>query len=417
MKITKPKGTYDIYSTDAKKIAYVENIAKDIVNNNNFNEIRTPVFEHTEVFLRGVGEGTDIVTKEMYTFSDKAGRSLTLKPEYTASVVRSYIENGFSSMPSPIKLWYIGTLYRYEKMQKGRNREFNTFGIEIFGSESYLADVYAINIGNKFLDNLGLLDKITLKINTIGCSECRKKYITKMKEYLSSYIDTMCDDCKNRYVKNPLRIIDCKEDKCKKIIENMPMITDNVCDDCKKDFENVKLILNNLNIDYIVDKTIVRGLDYYNRTVFEYVSKDLNIALGGGGRYDKLVETLGGVPTYGVGFGMGIDRIMILMEEYNLYKIDYDIDLYFIVLDNNIYAKVIDTVNNLSDLKYIVDMNISNRSLNANLKFADKLNSKYVCIIGEDEVLNNTCVIKNMKNNTQKSVEFNLNNIIESIKE
>lgn len=292
MKYSKAKGTKDIIFDECQKWQKLEEIIRDICKKYNINEIRTPVFENTELFTRSVGDETDIVKKEMYTFEDKGGRSITLRPEGTAGVVRSYIENGMGSLPTPVKLWYNINVYRYEKMQKGRYREFNQFGIEFFGAESYLADFEAIMVGYMLFEKIGLLDRITLNINSIGCTECRKKYIDVLKEYIGKYIETMCEDCKVRFEKNPLRIIDCKEERCKEILKDAPSILDYLCDDCKEHFERIKELLDVNNIKYKINSNIVRGLDYYNRTVFEFVSDKNGVTLCGGGRYDMLVTQL-----------------------------------------------------------------------------------------------------------------------------
>lgn len=407
MKITKQKGTRDIILDDVKIWQYVEKNIRDICMQYNLNEIRTPVFEATELFARGVGDETDIVNKEMYTFLDKGGRSITLRPELTAGVVRSYIENGMSSQASPLKLWYIGNMYRYEKMQKGRYREFTQFGLEIFGSNSYLADIETICVSYELFKRLGLTDKIELSINSIGCKSCRAKYIEALKEYVKPRLDNMCDNCKIRYEKNPMRIIDCKEEKCKSELENVPMITDYLCDECRDDFEKVCTTLDNIGITYVIDKKIVRGLDYYNKTVYEYTAKDLGLATGGGGRYDKLVETLGGNTTPAVGFGLGIDRIILLLKEYNMCEnIDKNVDIYFTIIDERAYPKAINIVNEIRRCGYIVDIDICKRSFKSQLKYADKIKSKYACIIGEDELNREKCIIRNMNDGTQ--VESNL---------
>ncbi len=310
-------------------------------------------------------------------------------------------------MPTPIKLWYTGTMYRYEKMQKGRYREFSQFGIEVLGSDSYLADIEVISVAYELFKKLGLLDKLTLKINSIGCSQCRTKYISALKEYLSNKIENMCEDCKIRFNKNPMRIIDCKQEGCKDSKQNLPMIADYLCDECKSDFENLKSTLSEVGIKYEIDKTIVRGLDYYNKTVFEFISKDLDLAVGGGGRYDTLVEVLGGNHTPAIGFGLGMDRIVLLLKEYNLVKSSRNVDIYFVVTNSNIFSKVFNLTNNLRDLGYIVDIDICDRSFNAQMKYASKIDSKYVCIIGEDEIKENLCSLKNM--NTSEQVKINLN--------
>lgn len=411
MNISRAKGTKDIFFEDMKIWEYVEENIREICLKHNMNQIRTPIFEDTSLFSRSVGNETDIVNKEMYTFLDKGDRSITLRPELTAGVVRAYIENGFSSMPSPIKLWYTGTMYRYEKMQKGRYREFSQFGIEVFGSESYLADIEVISVAYELFKKLGLLDKLVLRINSIGCSECRSKYIIALKEYLADKIDNMCDDCKTRYVKNPMRIIDCKQDKCKEAKQNLPMITDYLCEDCKEDFENLKSTLNAVGMNYEIDKTIVRGLDYYNKTVFEFISKDLDLAVGGGGRYDTLVEVLGGPHTPAIGFGLGMDRIILLLKEYNLVKESKNVDIYFILQDSNAFTKVFNLVEELRNLGYIVDMDICGRSIKAQMKYASKINSNYVCIIGDEEVKENSCSLKNMNTSEQVKVNLSVNDI------
>lgn len=416
MNISRAKGTKDIFFDDMKIWEYVEENIREICLKHNMNQIRTPIFEDTSLFSRSVGNETDIVNKEMYTFLDKGDRSITLRPELTAGVVRAYIENGFSSMPTPIKLWYTGTMYRYEKMQKGRYREFSQFGIEVLGSNSYLADIEVISIAYELFKKLGLLDKLTLKINSIGCSECRAKYITALKEYLADKIENMCDDCKVRYIKNPMRIIDCKQDKCKDKKQNLPLITDYLCDDCKSDFENLKSTLTAVGIEYEIDKTIVRGLDYYNKTVFEFISRDLDLAVGGGGRYDTLVEVLGGKHTPAIGFGLGMDRIILLLKEYSLVKNNRNVDIYFIVTDNNIFSKVFSLTSDLRDLGYIIDIDICNRSFNAQMKYASKINANYTCIIGEDELKENVCSLKNMNTSQQMKVDLSVNEIDKIIK-
>lgn len=416
MKVSKQKGTKDIFFDEVNIWQYIESKIREIALVYNLNEIRTPVFEATELFARGVGDETDIVNKEMYTFLDKGGRSITLRPELTAGVVRAYIENGFDSLPSPVKLWYTGNMYRYEKMQKGRYREFSQFGVEIFGSSSYLADVETILISYNLFEKLGLKDKVSLNINSIGCSECRKEYIEKLKEYLKPNLDNMCETCKVRFEKNPLRILDCKEEKCKKYLENAPMITDNLCDVCKNDFENLKIALDNANVKYEIDKNIVRGLDYYNKTVYEYISKDLNLAVGGGGRYDKLVEVLGGNSTPAVGFGLGMDRIQILLKEYNLCSdLKQNVDIYFALMADAAYNKLYDVIYDLRNAGYVVDYDISSKSFKAQMKYANKLNAKYVCIIGEEEVNKNTCMLKDMETGNQLEVLLNTDEIINNM--
>ena len=416
MKITRQKGTKDIYFDEIKVWQYAEANIKRICESYNVNEIRTPVFEATELYSRGVGDETDIVNKEMYTFLDKGGRSITLRPELTAGVVRSYIENGMSSLHSPLKFWYTSNMYRYEKMQKGRYREFVQFGVEIFGSDSYLADLETIGISNDFFESINLRDKLILSINSIGCKECRKAYLEKLKEFVKPNLDKMCDTCKTRFEKNPMRMLDCKEDKCKEILKDAPIITDCLCDDCREDFEKVKKGLEALNIDYTVDTSIVRGLDYYNKTVYEWTSKDLGLAVGGGGRYDGLVEILDGPHTPAVGFGIGMDRVIMLLREYDLVKDIFDrVDFYIAALDENSNFKVASIVKELRNKGYIVDNNITSRNFKNQLKYADKIKARYAIIVGEDEVKNNICQLKNMENGNQVQCALDTDDIIKNM--
>lgn len=414
MKVTKQKGTRDIYLDDIKIWQFVERNIREIANAYNLNEIRTPVFEATELFSRGVGEETDVVNKEMYTFLDKGGRSITLRPELTAGVVRSYIENGFDSYISPIKFWYMGNMYRYEKMQKGRYREFSQFGVEIFGSKSYKADLEAIIISSNFLDRIGLRGKYTLSINSIGCKKCREEYINKLKSYIKPNLSSMCDDCKKRYDKNPLRVLDCKVEKCQEILKDAPMILDNLCDDCKNSFNKVINSLEKLNINYKIDKKIVRGLDYYNGIVYEYTSDDLGLAIGGGGRYDTLVENLGGASTPAVGFGMGLNRVVLLLEDMKE-KLKSYVDVYFLITNDEGYIKSLDVIKKLRENGYKIEQDLSEKSFRAQLKYADKIKARYVIILGEDEIKNNKCILRNMENGSQKEICFNFDEIVDNI--
>lgn len=414
MKVTKQKGTRDIYLDYIKIWQFVERNIREIANAYNLNEIRTPVFEATELFSRGVGEETDVVNKEMYTFLDKGGRSITLRPELTAGVVRSYIENGFDSYISPIKFWYMGNMYRYEKMQKGRYREFSQFGVEIFGSKSYKADLEAIIISSNFLDRIGLKGEYTLSINSIGCKKCREKYINKLKSYIKPNLSSMCDDCKKRYDKNPLRVLDCKVEKCQEILKDAPMILDNLCDDCKNSFNKVINSLEKLNINYKIDKKIVRGLDYYNGIVYEYTSDDLGLAIGGGGRYDTLVENLGGASTPAVGFGMGLNRVVLLLEDMKE-KLKSYVDVYFLITNDEGYIKSLDVIKKLRENGYKIEQDLSEKSFRAQLKYADKIKARYVIILGEDEIKNNKCILRNMENGSQKEICFNFDEIVDNI--
>lgn len=418
MKILRQKGTKDIYADDILIWQYIEKNIRQIAKEFNISEIRTPVFEATELYARGVGDETDIVDKEMYTFLDKGDRSITLRPELTAGVVRSYIENGMSSLTQPLKYWYIGNMYRYEKMQKGRYREFSQFGLEIFGSDSYMADIETILVSYELMKRLKLSDKVILSINSIGCNQCRAKYVQNLKEYLSDKIDKMCDSCKKRYDKNILRILDCKVEDDQKILENAPMITDYLCDDCKNNFENFKNMLSKLNIPYVVNKKIVRGLDYYNKTVYEYTSKDLGLAVGGGGRYDTLVEALGGKNTPAVGFGIGMDRLVLLLKDsIDIANLKPKVDIYFASLGDDAKIVANKIINELRDKKYdyIIESDICNRSFKAQLKYANNISARYVCIIGQDEIDKGICAIKNMDNGIQEDVKLDSDSIADYI--
>ena len=307
--IQKPKGTKDILPQEIFKWQYIELEVKKIFENYGYKEIRVPVFENTELFLRGVGETTDVVQKEMYTFNDKGGRSITLRPEGTAGVIRSYIENGMASLPSPVKLWYNMSMYRYENVQKGRLREFHQIGAEAICTSSYLADVEMISMASKIFKRLNI-PNIKVTINSIGCPTCRKKYQEALKQFIKPNLEKYCDTCKTRFDKNPMRILDCKEKRCKELNIGAPVIIDYLCDECKNHFENVKKGLDDLNIKYEVDPLIVRGLDYYTKTVFEFISEEEGYTVLAGGRYDGLVKELDGQDTNCIGFAMGVERFI-----------------------------------------------------------------------------------------------------------
>ncbi|MDO4458727.1 MAG: histidine--tRNA ligase, partial [Clostridia bacterium] len=310
-----PKGTQDLLPKDTAKWQLVEDVMRNEASVHGFGEIRTPVFEHTELFLRGVGDTTDVVEKQMYTFEDKGGRSITLKPEGTAGAVRSFLESGIYNDGYPVKLYYMTPCYRYEKPQAGRLREFHQFGVEMFGAAEPVADAEVIMLAKNIFDRLGV-QNLTLYINSIGCPECRAKYHQALKDYFGQYKDELCETCNSRLERNPMRILDCKSPICKKIAEGAPKIIDYLCDDCSAHFEGVKSYLDAAGVEYEIDPNIVRGLDYYTRTVFEFVSNDLGAqsTVCGGGRYDGLVEEMGGKPTPGLGFGMGLERLMLVLE-------------------------------------------------------------------------------------------------------
>lgn len=409
--IQKPKGTKDILSEESIKWRYTEAVADCIFSNYGFKEVRIPTFEYTELFERGVGDTTDVVQKEMYTFEDKGGRSITLRPEGTAGIVRSYIENGISSKPSPFKAMYCMPMFRYENVQKGRYREFNQIGAEIIGTSSYLADVELISMAYKFLKELNLGDVI-LTINSIGCPECRKKYQEALKEFIVKNIEEYCSTCKSRFEKNPMRILDCKEKRCKELNQGAPIILDYLCEECKTHFENVKNALDELNIEYEIDSSIVRGLDYYTKTVFEFISKKDGYTVLAGGRYDGLVKELGGPDTPAVGFAAGEERLLSLIPDEDIN--DLPIELYITSMGEEYDLTAMKLANDLRD-NISVQTNISSRSFNAQMKYANKINALYTIVIGEDEVNNKKCKIKNMKNGEEIEIELNADLISEKI--
>ena len=325
--IQKPKGTKDILIDEIDKWNYTENTALNVFENYGYKEIRVPTFEYTELFERGVGDTTDVVQKEMYTFEDKGGRSITLRPEGTAGIVRSFIENGLSSKTLPLKVYYAMPMFRYENVQKGRYREFNQIGAELIGTDSYLADVEMISMANTFLRELNIKD-IFLTINSIGCPKCREKYQQALKEFIGNNIENYCSTCKSRFEKNTMRILDCKDVKCKQLNKGAPVILDYLCEECNIHFENVKKGLNALGIDYQVDSSIVRGLDYYTKTVFEFISKTDGLTVLAGGRYDGLIKELGGQNIPAVGFAAGEERLIMLLDEKNIY-VD-NLDMYIV---------------------------------------------------------------------------------------
>ncbi len=410
--IQKPKGTKDILPDEVFKWQYIEEKVKKIFENTGMKEIRVPVFEHTELFSRGVGETTDVVQKEMYTFEDKGGRSITLRPEGTAGVVRSYIENGMASMPTPIKLWYEMAMYRYENVQKGRLREFRQIGTEILGTSSYLADVEAIMLGVRIFEELNI-PNVKLNLNSIGCPECRKKYQDALREFIRPNLDKYCDTCKTRYEKNPMRILDCKEKRCKEMNQGAPVILDYLCDDCREHFENVKTMLTKLGVDYEIDAGIVRGLDYYTRTVFEFVSEDDGLTVLGGGRYDGLVKEVGGQDTPAVGFAMGVERLLEVFDRYNkdLVK-EKSMDLYIANIGEKANDFATKLVLELRKAGVFVEKDICERSLKAQFKYADKNNAKFVLTLGDDEVETKKARIKNMQTGEEVETELDAENII-----
>lgn len=408
--IQKPKGTKDLLPSESYKWQDAEDKVKKVLESYNFKEIRVPVFEHTELFQRGVGETTDVVQKEMYTFNDKGGRSITLRPEGTAGVVRAFLENGMGSMPSPVKLWYNMGMYRYENVQKGRLREFHQIGAELIGSSSYLADVEVILLGNSIFEALNI-PNIKLTINSIGCPKCRGEYQKVLREFIGKNLDEYCDTCKTRFEKNPMRILDCKEKRCKELNVGAPMMIDYLCDECKEHFENVKSMLNSANLKFEIDPGIVRGLDYYTKTVFEFIDENSGLTVLGGGRYDGLVEEFGGPHTPAVGFATGVERLMEMYNENNSNIEEQRPDLYILSLGKVENRKALELSVLLRKDGYIVEKDIFERSFKSQMKYADKIGAKNLLVIGENELNSNTAKIKNMTTGAEKEVTLNYEDI------
>ena len=413
--IQKPKGTKDLLPEESYKWQEVESKVKKVLESYNFKEIRVPVFEHTELFQRGVGETTDVVQKEMYTFDDKGGRSITLRPEGTAGVARAYLENGMGSMPSPVKLWYNMGMYRYENVQKGRLREFHQIGAELIGSGSYLADVDVILMANNIFKALNIPD-ISLNINSIGCPKCRGEYQKILREFIGKNLNDYCDTCKTRFEKNPMRILDCKEKRCREFNQGAPMMIDYLCDECKEHFENVKSMLDNLGVKYQIDSGIVRGLDYYTKTVFEFVDEKSGLTALGGGRYDGLVEEFGGQPTPAVGFATGVERIMELYNANNNLEDNKVPELYILSLGKKENKKALELAEGLRQKGIIVEKDIFERSFKSQMKYADKIKAKNLLVIGENELNESKAKIKNMQTGEEKEISLDLESIVNLIK-
>lgn len=413
------KGTQDLLPADSYKNQYLESTLLDIAGNYGFKEIRTPVFEHTELFARGVGDTTDVVQKEMYTFTDKGGRSITLRPEGTAGAARAFLEHGLFNESLPQKVCYLTSCYRYEKPQAGRYREFHQFGVECFGTQSPAADAELISLANEIFNFLGVKN-LNLEINSIGCPKCRAEYHKALKAYFEGYKEELCGTCLDRLDRNPMRILDCKSPICSKIAEDAPVMIDYLCDDCKEHFEKVKKYLDALNIVYHVNPQIVRGLDYYTKTVFEFVStneKTKGLVCGGGGRYDGLIEELGGAHTPSLGFAMGLERLLSVMEAEGCeMPEDKTCDLYIASIGDNASLKAAALCADLRSEGIAAQFDIAGRSVKAQMKYANKINAKYTCVIGDDDIEKGEVNVKNMDSGETQSVKLdNLTDSFESI--
>ena len=408
MAIIAPNGTMDTLPAQVYKWLYVEKKFSEFCDKYGFKEIRTPAFEHTELFKRGVGDTTDIVQKEMYTFDDYAKRSITLKPEGTSPVARAFIEHKHYAEVQPTKYYYITPCFRYEKPQSGRLRAFHQFGIEIFGTTNMLADAEVICLGYDFLHDMGIKD-IKLKINSVGCPSCRQKHREALKKFLEPVYDQLCNTCKDRYERNPMRILDCKSEICQELVKDAPDMIDYLCDDCKTAFTDVQKNLDAMGIEYIVDPRIVRGLDYYTKTAFEFVT-DSNGTQGtvcGGGRYDHLIEEIGGPPIPGVGFGLGIERLLMLMEE-NGVEIPQPEPLkaFIAVMGEDAKAFGLKLLRQLRNKGVKAEMDTLARNIKGQFKYADRLGAQYTVVIGDNELAEGVVSVKEMATSQQREVKL-----------
>ena len=407
MLTTAPRGTKDILPGAVNGWRYVESVLRDVCREFNYQEIRTPIFEHTELFQRGIGDGTDVVDKEMYTFNDRSGRSITLRPENTAAVVRSFVENKLYAEPMPLKVFYIGPMFRYDRPQAGRMRQFHQFGVEAMGSPSPVVDAETILLAITVLKRLGLKD-LKLKINSVGCPKCRPQHRTLLQDYFRPHLKELCEDCQSRFDRSPLRILDCKVDHDKPFMAGAPKITDSLCEECHDHFEMVKKLLDEAGVDYEVDSTLVRGLDYYTKTAYEvqYSPLGAQSAVGGGGRYDGLVEELGGSSTPGVGFAMGLERIILALEKQGLLKSEKEaIDVFAVVPDEGGTADAFKAVMTLREAGYSCDMNQIGRSMKAQMKQADRTGARFALIFGEEERSRGAVTVRNMADSSQEEIK------------
>ena len=398
-----PRGTQDVLPAQSGRWQYVENTLLRTAELFGFHEIRTPVFEHTELFQRSVGDTTDVVQKEMYTFLDKGKRSITLRPEGTAGVARAVLQNGLLGGVLPLRCCYLISVFRYEKPQAGRLREHHQFGAEVFGPASPDADAELISLCNEICGALGLTG-LRPHINSIGCKQCRTRYYEVLRAFLAERADRLCDTCKSRMEKNPMRVLDCKSPECQEAVKGAPVMLDYLCDDCAAHFQGLQKRLELLQIDYVIDPRIVRGLDYYTRTVFEFISEKIGAqgTVIGGGRYDGLVQELGGTPTPALGFGMGIERLLLQMDAC---KADFPeegrCDLYIASAGEAAQMKALSLCTKLRQEGFIAECDCMGRSVKAQMKYAGKLGARYSAVLGDNELQSGGCVVKNMQDGSE----------------
>ena len=411
-----PRGTKDILPDTVGDWNYVEGEIRELCRRFGYSEIRTPIFEHTELFQRGIGEGTDVVDKEMYTFTDRGERSITLRPENTASAVRAYLQNKLSAQSNLVKLLYIGSMFRYDRPQAGRMREFHQFGVEALGEANPAVDAEVILLAMNLLEGLGLKD-LELSINSVGCPKCRSKYRTMLQDFFRDKLDDLCEDCRSRFERSPLRILDCKKDSDKPYMADAPKITDCLCEECADHFAKLKELLSSAGISFNHDPRLVRGLDYYTKTAFEikYPPLGAQSAVAGGGRYDGLIEEMGGNPTPAVGFATGLERLLLALESQNLLpKKNRSVDAYVVALGEAAQAEGFKLLNSLRQQGLSAAMDFAGRSMKAQMKQANKLGARYSVILGEDEIAEGVVMLRSMEDSSQDKVP--MDQVAEKIK-
>ena len=404
--INGPRGTKDILPDTVAQWTHVEKVIRELCARYGYHEIRTPIFEHTELFLRGIGETTDVVEKEMYTFTDRGERSLTLRPENTASVVRSYLQNKLYAADALVKLFYIGSMFRYDRPQAGRYREFHQFGVEALGEASPAVDAEIIVLAVEFLRALGL-QELKLHLNSVGCPKCRPVYRERLQEFFRPHLEELCTDCRSRFERNPLRLLDCKNEHCHALAEDAPRITDCLCDECRTHFAEVQSYLTAAGVPFELDANLVRGLDYYTKTAFEvkYTPLGAQSAVAGGGRYDGLVEEVGGPPTPGIGFAVGLERVLLALEKQGLLPENQEaVDVFVVALGEEAQLPAFKLLRELRAAKLSAAMDFAGRSMKAQMKQANKKNARFVAILGEDEVKEASALLKDMKTSEQKKL-------------
>jgi len=408
MAIKRPRGTADILPGEVEKWLALENLARRISRTYGYAEIRTPIFEHTELFARSVGDTTDIVEKEMYTFLDKGGRSVTLRPEGTASVARAYIEHGMSSLPQPVKLYYIGPFFRHDRPQAGRLRQFHQFGVEVFGTAHARADAEVIILASEFFRALGL-DDLEILLNSVGCPVCRADLARRLREFFRNREREVCATCRARLERNPLRLLDCKDEKCRELIRTAPTPVDTLCGECRQHFQQVQDYLRLQGVPYTLEPCLVRGLDYYTRTAFEFVSPHLGAqnSVGGGGRYDGLVEACGGKPTPGVGFAIGLERTLLLLETASKdVGVPPSKPFVFVAMAGTTEEVALSVLYRLRRAGIRAEMDYTGRNLKGQLKHAARLGAPYVVIVGEEEIARGTVILRDMEVARQEEIEI-----------